>query len=211
MSKTAIVAADIAAANKDGTAATPSLRTLGTGAQQAAAGNDTRFTPYGPTLPLQPAYGNNMPFFYTGAGYNETVYYNGTRWLSTTIYTSEMGTVITATVGAFNRIATYQNTSVADIWLVAFTVTTLPTAIQNGSNYWVFTFWKYDISDASTVLGTFNSQTDGANLHSIHNLTIGAVLGGAGTYRGLLGNIFSAGSPGTVYATARVSYRKIAT
>jgi hypothetical protein len=36
--------ADIATANKDGTAATPSLRTLGTGAQQAAAGNDPRFS-----------------------------------------------------------------------------------------------------------------------------------------------------------------------
>ncbi len=34
----------IAAANKDGAAGTPSLRTLGTGAQQAAAGNDSRIT-----------------------------------------------------------------------------------------------------------------------------------------------------------------------
>lgn len=39
-----IVHGDIAAANKDGLAATPSLRTLGTGAQQAAAGDDSRFT-----------------------------------------------------------------------------------------------------------------------------------------------------------------------
>jgi hypothetical protein len=35
---------DMAAANKDGTAVTPSLRTLGTGAQQAAAGDDPRFS-----------------------------------------------------------------------------------------------------------------------------------------------------------------------
>jgi len=34
--------ADIAIANKDGAAVTPSLRTLGNGAQQAAAGNDPR-------------------------------------------------------------------------------------------------------------------------------------------------------------------------
>lgn len=34
----------VAAANRDGTAATPSMRTLGTGAQQACAGNDSRFT-----------------------------------------------------------------------------------------------------------------------------------------------------------------------
>lgn len=39
-----IVDADVAAANKDGAAATPSLRTLGAGAQQAAPGNDSRFT-----------------------------------------------------------------------------------------------------------------------------------------------------------------------
>ena len=39
-----IVDTDVAAANKDGTAATPSLRTLGTGAQQAAAGNDARLS-----------------------------------------------------------------------------------------------------------------------------------------------------------------------
>jgi hypothetical protein len=35
----------MAAANKDGLGTTPSVRTLGTGAQQAAAGNDSRFLP----------------------------------------------------------------------------------------------------------------------------------------------------------------------
>lgn len=39
-----IVDADINAANKDGAAGTPSLRTLGTGPNQAASGSDTRFT-----------------------------------------------------------------------------------------------------------------------------------------------------------------------
>src|SRR5262245_1244008 len=39
-----IVDADVAAANKDGAAAVPSLRTLGTGSTQAAAGNDSRFS-----------------------------------------------------------------------------------------------------------------------------------------------------------------------
>jgi len=40
----AVTDAEVAAANKDGTVSTPSLRTLGTGAQQAAAGNDSRLT-----------------------------------------------------------------------------------------------------------------------------------------------------------------------
>lgn len=39
-----ITDANIAAGNKDGTAGTPSLRTLGTGAAQAAAGNDARLS-----------------------------------------------------------------------------------------------------------------------------------------------------------------------
>ncbi len=39
-----ITDAQIAAANKDGAAGTASMRTLGTGATQAAAGNDARFT-----------------------------------------------------------------------------------------------------------------------------------------------------------------------
>lgn len=39
-----IVDGDVAAANKDGTAATPSMRTLGTSATQAAAGNDSRLS-----------------------------------------------------------------------------------------------------------------------------------------------------------------------
>lgn len=39
-----ITHAEIAAANKDGSAAVPSMRTLGTGAQQAVAGNDSRLS-----------------------------------------------------------------------------------------------------------------------------------------------------------------------
>lgn len=40
----AVTDAKVAAANKDGAAGTPSMRTLGTGATQAAAGNDGRFS-----------------------------------------------------------------------------------------------------------------------------------------------------------------------
>lgn len=40
----AITDADVAAANKDGVAGTASMRTLGAGAQQAAAGNDSRLS-----------------------------------------------------------------------------------------------------------------------------------------------------------------------
>jgi hypothetical protein len=40
----AVTDAEVATANKDGVAATPSMRTLGAGAQQACAGNDARLS-----------------------------------------------------------------------------------------------------------------------------------------------------------------------
>ncbi len=40
----AVTATEVAAANKDGTTSTPSMRTLGTGSTQAAAGNDSRLS-----------------------------------------------------------------------------------------------------------------------------------------------------------------------
>lgn len=51
-----ITNAQIAAANIDGTAATPSLRTLGSGAAQACAGNDPRLSD--PRIPTGPAGGD---------------------------------------------------------------------------------------------------------------------------------------------------------
>jgi hypothetical protein len=44
VSDNSLTAADINSANKDGAATVPSLRTLGTGAQQAVAGNDSRLS-----------------------------------------------------------------------------------------------------------------------------------------------------------------------
>jgi hypothetical protein len=52
----AITDADVASANKDGAAATPSLRTLGAGASQATAGNDSRLSD--PRTPTGPAGGD---------------------------------------------------------------------------------------------------------------------------------------------------------
>jgi hypothetical protein len=50
----------------------------------------------GSTLPTQPAYGNNRPFFYNG----ETVYYDGTRWLGLLRYLTVPPTAATSSTFA---------------------------------------------------------------------------------------------------------------
>jgi hypothetical protein len=80
-----VTAANIAAANTDGTAATPSLRTLGTGAQQAAAGNDPRLAKgvvgaqeFGLFGPL----GGSTGFTVLKAGDELLITWSGTAWRS---------------------------------------------------------------------------------------------------------------------------------
>lgn len=72
-----ITDAQIAAANKDGASNKPSLRTLGTGASQAAAGNDPRFPPVGAQLPYA-GLGDALPGTWVAA--------DG-RLLDSTVYT----------------------------------------------------------------------------------------------------------------------------
>jgi hypothetical protein len=82
-----IVDGDVAAANKDGTAGTPSLRTLGAGAQQAAAGDHSHSdVDTGPTLvfderPVGAIDGSNAAFVLanTPAAGTLRVYKDGMR------------------------------------------------------------------------------------------------------------------------------------
>jgi len=63
--------ANVAAANKDGLAAVPSMRTLGTGSQQACAGNDSRLSPGASpsyVTPANPAQVSGLAFKMLGLG-----------------------------------------------------------------------------------------------------------------------------------------------
>lgn len=93
---------DIATANKDGLPAVPSMRTLGTGSQQAAAGDDSRFGGLGTfvdsEVPSGTIDGRNAVFTIvsTPVAGSVDVYLNGHRMISgaTADYTIS-GTTIT--------------------------------------------------------------------------------------------------------------------
>ena len=80
-----VTAANVAAANTDGTAGTPSLRTLGKGVQQAVAGNDPRLARgvvgalrFGLFGPL----GGSVSFNVLKAGDELLITWSGTAWRS---------------------------------------------------------------------------------------------------------------------------------
>jgi hypothetical protein len=88
-----ITDAKVATANKDGTAATPSMRTLGAGAQQAAGGMDSRFVnealeifDNSTALPLYPVTGDTYIALSSANGWTANYIYkwNGASWTGVT-------------------------------------------------------------------------------------------------------------------------------
>lgn len=72
----AITDAKVATANKDGTAATPSMRTIGTGAAQSAGGADVRFPP-APSGAGKTVYDNGANYVALAAGTSSQIYRGG--------------------------------------------------------------------------------------------------------------------------------------
>lgn len=98
---------DVAAANKDGTAATASLRTLGTGATQAAAGNDSRLSDS--RIPTGSAGGD-----LTGTYPNPTLAATGTAGTYTKVTTDSKGRITSGTTLAASDIPTLTLSKISD-------------------------------------------------------------------------------------------------
>lgn len=140
----------------------------------------------GPTLPAQPAYGTGVPFFYTAAGYNELVVYDGTRWLTGLKWLSLQA-------GRCNFPTIY-----SDIYLVRVEWAPYVATTNNGSNYQILTPTKYTPAVAGTSLGALNTSAGLADHFLLFNLDINAALGGVTNYPVLIAQPSVYGSPGAV-------------
>lgn len=140
-------------------------------------------------------------------------YWDGTRWLTTTLYIVDMPPYDTVTSeqpitnSGYNTHRSVPITDILDMWMVDFRATIRVNTTNNGSHYWTFLIKNYS---ASTTLATFNTSAKSADTIYRVTATAGALVGTGNIL--LQTSLEKTGSPGTVdVLTAGYSYRLVGT
>lgn len=153
---------------------------------------------------------NNDKFFRTDL--DMLFFYNGTRWLSATLY-REAFTVANAIMpmSANNNAGFLPTWSTDfDLWLETFYAGIYVATTNSGAHYWIVEMRKYNSAAAATVVANFTTAADAANTMLSKKVAIGSLLT-PGTYPMMFVNATKSGSPGTLTVTAAVTYRLVGT
>jgi len=160
----------------------------------------------GGSLPAQPAYGTNVPFFYTVPG--EWCRYDGTRWLGS----EKAIPLIAETPEGGNIIWGFEapiDTSGSGVYVTCCDLTTI-NVVNTGANF--VSYQLYSRSPATTLhsLGSaVGTKGDTAGQFASHPITVNAVVTAGDPVLYLLGTL--TGAPTGIYAWPVVYYRPIYT
>jgi hypothetical protein len=166
--------------------------------------------PYGSSLPAQPGYGTGVPFFYTAAGYNQPVYYDGTRWVTQTEYSSILGVIdVLQGTNAAPSVHSVVDEGVAGAWVTRCICLTYQ-GTGDATNYVTYQVSSRDPAFNVHNLGaSFNTSADTVGNFVLHKVAIGAVVTANDS------NYLVAGTktnlPTGMYILATVFYRLIVT
>jgi hypothetical protein len=145
-------------------------------------------------------------------------YWDGTRWVSSTLYHEQMGAIEGGfpTGGWGNALGTQSIGrwtpwhSDYDLWLVSLYGSTYVGATNDGSHYWTVSLFKTNAAGAETSIVTFATNADTQANYTTHAAAIGAAMGGA-TYKELIAKVTPTSTPGNIYPSVAISYRLIVT
>lgn len=168
-------------------------------------------TTYGTSFPGSPSSGDRCYRSDLGLWFR----YNGTRWLSETLYREPLPNAVTGTqAGSFSTIFSFGRWTpwhtTFDLWLEDFYTTTFVATTNTGSAYWNLALKKYqsDYATTSTIV-TYATSGDSANVGKTAKTAIGALLTPA-TYVILQVDCSKTGSPGNLsLPAAAISYRLV--
>lgn len=160
--------------------------------------------------------GTSNPAAATGDRYWRTdlgleIYYDGTRWLTTQLFTLPMtvyDNVTSQPLGTSGAVLGRPSLHHNDFqpYLVNLYGYTYVNTTNNGTNYWTFA-----LSGAvtSTAYGNFTTAAQAAAAHTGHKTALSVAAGA--TERGLILIATKTGAPGTVFWGVTVTYRLIVT
>ena len=159
---------------------------------------------YGATsMPAGPA--TNQRVFRTDLGLE--FYWDGTRWLSTTLYELALGAGENLAIMA--NLVRAISTDLA-LYLVDAFVTWYVATTNNGTHYWTFQFYSTAGSNTDSNRGSAISTAAGSpNVYTSSTIVIGVALTTASIKVGVQ-NLNATGA-GNLYWYPMIRYRKIAT
>lgn len=139
---------------------------------------------------------------------NLLYYYDGTRWLTTTLYAQVIESQRAVTpLSTNNFFESTVWTEDYDQYIVDFRATAYVVTTNNGSNYWDIKLMKLDGASAATLITTASTSAASANTWTRLKQTVGALLGTG--MDGLEIAMEKTGGPGTMYVSAMVTYRLV--
>lgn len=138
-------------------------------------------------------------------------YWDGTRWVTTTLYIGTLDSVMAQPVTSDNttsRLMSWATTF--DLWLDAFYSSTYVTTTNDGSKYWTVTLRKVVGNESKTTIVSFNTSADTVNEWTQRRTAIGAAYVAA-NYRLFDVGVAKTSTPGDMFWTFSMTYRLIAT
>lgn len=134
-------------------------------------------------------------------------YWDGTRWLTTTLFRMDMDQANGISANTVVARATPHHTTY-DLWLETFLTSTLPSTID-GSNYWTIALRKITATISVSTVVTFNTNADTTDNYTTRATAIGAALGTTNKVLDVLASKVL--SPGALSMGSAVLYRLIVT
>lgn len=133
------------------------------------------------------------------------IFYDGTRWLTVTLYEHFLGQWNNRTTADSSNTAVWA--ADFDQYLVDFRGVMLTAASSSGTAYWQLDLYTPDGTTLGSAVATFNNQSATNNSYDRKKATIGALLGTGKD--GFVLDLVKVTTPGAFYGGAMVTYRLV--